>query len=286
MLLHRCSRVVTKGSPAFGLMHQYTRRKPTSAASQFVRCLSAHGKPPPHKHIIPPMPPRPSMTVIEPPIRSRPFRPYKGSGKVPPLRKKVILNNSVGLNEYGSYPVQAVQVAQSIDIVKVISKVFATKNARKMMERLSVVVQLPRDDTHDSDRFIAVFRFGSVVFFNVAPREIGDFVQKIKSCSSQPVLTGNEIKENFCVHVQPEIIEEQRVTTGEYCIVQELNMKSVDVISNVMAQSIALDFYNDTVDELLANFEVINQKVTGTGNLTTVDRDKMFRAVARNNRGR
>lgn len=283
MLLHRCSRVVTKGSHAFGLMHQYTRRKPTSAASQFVRCLSADGKPPPHKHIIPPMPPRPSMTVIEPPIRSRPFRPYKGSGKVPPLRKKVILNNSVGLNEYGSYPVQAVQVAQSIDIVKVISKVFATKNARKMMERLSVVVQLPRDDTHDSDRFIAVFRFGSVVFFNVAPREIGDFVQKIKSCSSQPVLTGNEIKENFCVHVQPEIIEEQKVTTGEYCIVQELNMKSVDVISNVMAQSIALDFYNDTVDELLANFEVINQKVTGTGNLTTVDRDKMFRAVARNN---
>jgi uncharacterized Rmd1/YagE family protein len=72
--------------------------------------------------------------------------------------------------------------------------------------------------------------------------------------------------------------------TGEYCVVQELNMKSVDVISTVMAQSVALDSYNDTVDELLSNFEVINGKVMeGTGNLTTIDRDKMFQAVARNN---
>ena len=60
-------------------------------------------------------------------------------------------------------------------------------------------------------------------------------------------------------------------------------MKSVDVISSIMAQSVALDAYNDTVDELLANFEKINQSVTSTGNLRPVDRDKMFRAVARNN---
>ena len=55
------------------------------------------------------------------------------------------------------------------------------------------------------------------------------------------------------------------------------------MISNVMAQSVALDSYNDTVDELLADFETINTKVTLEGNLTPVDRKKMFRAVAQNN---
>lgn len=71
--------------------------------------------------------------------------------------------------------------------------------------------------------------------------------------------------------------------TGDYCIVPSLDMKSVDVISNIMAQSVALDAYNDTVDKLLSDFENINNKVTVEGNLTTVDRDKMFRAVAENN---
>lgn len=198
--------------------------------------------------------------------------------------KRRVAQTPMSLQKHGSYPVQAVQVAQSIDIPRVVNKVFATKAARKMMERLSVVVQLPRDEHNDSISFVAVFRFGPVVFFNVSPRDISNFVERIKKCSSDPALSGTELRENFCVHVQPELpLEGQDVVTGEYCIVQELNMKSVDVISNVMAQSVALDSYNDTVDELLGNFERINHQVTGTGDLTTVDKDKMFRAVARNN---
>jgi uncharacterized Rmd1/YagE family protein len=194
--------------------------------------------------------------------------------------------------EHGSYPVQAVHLAQSIDLAQVISKVFATRGVRRMMERLSVVIQLPpppqqqtfADDKHPL-RFVAIFRFGSAVFFNVNPRDVADLLCRLKACSKDPYLSGNERKENFCVHVQPEMPDdEEDVVTGEYCVVPELNLKSVDVISNVMAQSVALDSYNDTVDELLANFELINDKViAGDEKLTAVDRDQMFRAVARNN---
>ncbi|KAL3938700.1 MAG: hypothetical protein SGBAC_006433, partial [Bacillariaceae sp.] len=185
---------------------------------------------------------------------------------------------------HGTYPIQAVHIAESIDIPKVISKVFSTKSARKMMERLSVVVQLPRDEQHPSYRFIAVFRFGPVVFFNVSPREIATFVNQIKKCSVEPFLHGNEPRESFCVHVQPEVpLHREKMVTGEYCIVQELNMKSVDVISSVMAQSIALDSYNDMVDDLLGQFERLNKKVTSTGSLQATERDSLFRTVARNN---
>lgn len=157
-----------------------------------------------------------------------------------------------------------------------------------MMERLSVVIQLPQEqgfgDGEKPVRFVAIFRFGSAVFFNVSPRHVADLLGRLKACSKDPYLSGNERKENFCVHVQPEIPEDDDVVTGEYCVVPELNLKSVDVISNVLAQSVALDSYNDTVDELLANFELINDKViAGDEKLTTADRDQMFRAVARNN---
>jgi uncharacterized Rmd1/YagE family protein len=236
--------------------------------------------------------------IIEPPIRSRPFRNFRGAGgaaRLPQVRKppaptprRVVLQSSGDSQNYGSYPVQAVQVAQSINLAQVISKVFATRGVRRMIERLSVVVQLPPEqnfgDEKQSPRFVAVFRFGPAVFFNVSPRDTADLLWRIKECGKDPYLSGNERKENFCVHVQPGIPEDDEVVTGEYCLVEELNLKAVDVISNVMAQSVALDSYNDTVDELLAKFETINDKVTsGEGALTTADRDQMFVAVARNN---
>ncbi|KAL3910957.1 MAG: hypothetical protein SGARI_001877 [Bacillariaceae sp.] len=202
-----------------------------------------------------------------------------------------------------------------------------------MMERLSVVVQLkPPLETENMDtapRFVAVFRFGSVVFFNVAPKDVADLLWDIKQFANSPVLSGNEQREQFCVHVQPGLYDEvvhvdegqpqqqstttfnsnsstapdiEDIVTGDYCVVQELNMKAVDVISNVMAQSVALDSYNDTVDSLLQEFEQINKAVvardsntswfssmraltkqSSNNNEPVLDRDKLFRAVALNN---
>ncbi|KAG7348419.1 ACR COG1723 YagE family protein [Nitzschia inconspicua] len=264
-----------------------------------------------------------STTVIEPHIRTRPFRHFRGPTggspatlrRPPPTTKRVVLNNPqhhiktphVSLTEHpheegGSYPVHAYHVAQSIDLAKVISKVLATKSVRKMMERLSIVVQLEPQAEDTAARFVAVFRFGSVVFFNVPPRERADLLWEIKHHALSPVLSGNEQKEKFCVHVQPNLNHpdsavgtpddsaaaedeetEPEIVTGDYCVVQELNMKAVDVISNVMAQSVALDSYNDMVDELLVDFERINKAVVVDGNLAALHREKMFRAIALNN---
>jgi uncharacterized Rmd1/YagE family protein len=211
-------------------------------------------------------------------------------------------------SSFGTCPVQAFHAAHKIDLAAVVSKVFAQSGIRKMMERLSVVIQLPatspvarspppqlplplnlQHPNSPKSRFVVVFRFGAV-----------DLLHKIKQHSREPVLSGVERKENFCVHIQPDYdpLEEQlhshhhngeggdpptKVVTGEYCVVQELNMKSVDVISNILAQSVALDAYNDTVDDLLANFSYINGTVQGRGSLTAIQRDSLFRTVAQNN---
>jgi len=215
-------------------------------------------------------------TVIEPTVRGKPF-----PKKEKPHTRRIFVDNSspndVRIASSGSYPVIAIQVARSIDLSRVISKVFCHKGIRKMRERLSVVAQLNASGT---TQFVAVFRFGSVVFFNVSPKDINSLVEEIKGISTGSL--DKERKDRFCVHVQSptDVVDE---VTADYCIVPELNMKSVDVISNVMAQSVALDAYNDTVDALLADFERINHKVTLEGNTSAIDRDKLFRAVAQNN---
>ena len=50
-----------------------------------------------------------------------------------------------------------------------------------------------------------------------------------------------------------------------------------------MAQTVALDSYNDTVDELLANFGKINSTVTKTGSFSAADKTFLFKTVAQNN---
>lgn len=256
-------------------------------------------------------------TIIEPPVRTRPFRHFRGPAanlrRLAPTTKRVVVNQFYQAaaarprsGEHGSYPVKAVHAAQSIDLARVIANVFLARSERRMMERHSVIVQLRPDERDEAARFVAVFDFGSVVLFNVAPRDEADLLWQIKQFAAGPVLSGSERKEKFCVHVQPDFgtttsggnggggvgvggvhhdrDSDEDVVTADYCVVQELNMKAVDVISNVMAQSVALDAYNDTVDELLDHFEGINKKVmSGEGGLTTSDRDKMFRTVAQNN---
>lgn len=298
-LLH-IGRRLTNRTATTATLTQVTNRNFSSNAVENSR---THESPAPahsegYPHILPTIqeysPPN-RRTIVEPPVRSRPFRPHRGTAaRLPNIRKapsparRFVLQSSEHPRGVGAYPVQAIHVAQSIDLAQVISKVFATRGVRRMMEKLSVVVQLPNDpqlalEDRQAGRFVAVFRYGSVVFFNVSPRDMADLVWRIKQCTKDPCLAGNERKESFCVHVQPELPEEDDVVTAEFCVVQELNLKSVDVISNIMAQSVALDTYNDTVDELLGQFEEINGKVTGEGNLSALDRDQLFRAVARNN---
>jgi uncharacterized Rmd1/YagE family protein len=87
--------------------------------------------------------------------------------------------------------------------------------------------------------------------------------------------------------VQPSTAEASEVAgaavTGDHCVVPELDMNGVAVISTIMAQTVALDSYNDTVDGLLANFAEINATVAKTGQFTPSHKDFLLRTVAQNN---
>ncbi|KAL7520329.1 hypothetical protein ACHAWX_005055, partial [Stephanocyclus meneghinianus] len=161
---------------------------------------------------------------------------------------------------------------------------------RHVFGRTNIIIQLspPPPDCPSSlapsvPRYVAIYRFGSVVFFNVTTKEASKLLEQIKKHSVDPIAVGFERKEFFEMGLQPHLETATGRITADRAMVRELDMNTVGVVSNIMGQTVALDWHNDTVDELLANFSNINSTVERTGSFTSMERHMLFQVVARNN---
>lgn len=185
--------------------------------------------------------------------------------------------------------VRSVHGAQTFDVVKILSKVFGRDRdlnpVRHTFGKTSLVVQLKPLAPDEPFRFVAVYRFGSVVFFNMTARDAANLLQSIKKYGTKSIAPGFERRENFGVVIQPHYPVEDidHVVTGDYCVVESLDMNSVSVIANIMAQTVALDSYNDIAEELLESFSTINSTVKQSGKFTEMEISSLFRVVAQNN---
>ena len=196
-----------------------------------------------------------------------------------------------------------------------------TPAIRHMFGRTSVIIQLPptvkvkdddEDPDHDNDhnhdnenendaaepassnsadeffhsepmpRYVAIFRFGSIVFFNVSPKDASFIQDKVKKYSVDPVARGFQRKEHFEIAISPKM-ESIAHVNADFATVKELDINSVAIISRIMGQTVAFDSYNDTVDELLATFASINSKVKKTGKFSAMQTESLFKVVAQNN---
>jgi len=193
--------------------------------------------------------------------------------------------------ESSSVRVKSIHAAQTLNVINILSKVFGARSffsaANHVFGKNSLIVQLRPTVNNGIDevtpRYVAVYRFGSVVFLNVSPRDASTMLQSIKKHGTEPISPGFERDENFEVIVDPNLQEMDHVVNGDFCVVQKLDMNATAVISNIVAQSVALDSYSDIVDELLARFTAVNSSVTKTGNFTNMEKESLFRIVSQNN---
>lgn len=144
-----------------------------------------------------------------------------------------------------------------------------------------LIVQLPSLD-QGQPRFVAMFNFGSIVFFNVSEQDIAQVLDKSKLYSKNPIPRGLERKEFFELAIAP-YMRNEAYTNSVCAVVKNMNVRNVSIVSNIMAQTVALDSHNDTVDELLSTFESINDTVRTTGNFTSLEKKQLFKIVAQNN---
>jgi uncharacterized Rmd1/YagE family protein len=210
----------------------------------------------------------------------------------------------------GRVRVRSVQTASSIDVVAVLNKVFGggardtpypekhpladffatSPPLRHVFGRTNIIIQLspPPSDGHPSlslsvPRYVVVYRFGAVVFFNLTTKESSRLLEQIKKYSANPIPIGFERREHFEVALHPQLETATGKITSDRALVKELDMNTVGIVSNIMGQTVALDWYNDTVDELLARFSSVNSSVERTGSFTNVERNTLFQVVAKNN---
>lgn len=210
------------------------------------------------------------------------------------------------VNSMKEVRVQSIHVSQTIDLVAALSKVFKKhKNFMAVKHHFGkncLIVQLPSEGHNTANfgedvvsRFVAIFRFGSVVFFHVSDNDRKFILKNIKgltsstspSSNTHKVMMGLERREFFQIVIQPSIgqvqPQQEEVVQQDYVVIDALNIDSVAVISTIMAQTVALDTYSDIVDGLLSNFDKINSSVKDTGTFSAMDREALFKAIAQNN---
>jgi uncharacterized Rmd1/YagE family protein len=110
------------------------------------------------------------------------------------------------------------------------------------------------------DQLLYVFDFGALVFVNVpaAEREllVGTFDAKLTHEPHPP------LRESFLVEVRPGA----SVEVGfDRVVVPEIASSSLDVIATVLAQSVAIDYYDEDVQEILDRIGHVARAVARKG---------------------
>lgn len=71
--------------------------------------------------------------------------------------------------------------------------------------------------------------------------------------------------------------------TPEAIQLQQLDLKNIQVISQVLAVSVALDYYGSLVERMMEQFTTINREMKETLNLKRINNAELLRLVAENN---
>lgn len=209
-------------------------------------------------------------------------------------------------------PMIASHVAQTIDLMALQTKKdFGNIPVARIFPygKNTLVIEMKSVENDASPRLAAIFRFGSIVCLNLSSTQIEELIETILSehCMD-PVSKRSTRTEDYGVVIDCSKQRLEDVVTGDYCIVSKLTTDGFAVMSQILAQTVALDAYNDTVDDLLANFtrgkhayvplfgtygvvEIqltlclapVNNSVNKNGQLSATDRQFLFKTVARNN---
>lgn len=86
----------------------------------------------------------------------------------------------------------------------------------------------------------------------------------------------------YIVHVVPELATWSQLEP-EFIRLQTLDLRNMQVIAQVLAQSVALDYYSSHVERTLETFCSMNLEMVETASSAGVDKNVLLRLVAENN---
>jgi uncharacterized Rmd1/YagE family protein len=143
------------------------------------------------------------------------------------------------------------------------------------LQRDSVTISL------DADSYMVAYGYGSVVFFNYKP-DYANLLRLVKEHSVEAVEAPRS--DDFAVAVQPDLEEWSSLKPGTDCIVvQQLDLNNLLVISGVLAQTVALEYFEKRVENMLALFTKLNSDLEQHKGKFNMKNSHLFKLVAENN---
>ncbi|CAH9096672.1 unnamed protein product [Cuscuta epithymum] len=127
--------------------------------------------------------------------------------------------------------------------------------------------------------YMVVFQYGSAVLFNVDDEEAECYLQRVRRYASGLLLEMK--KDDYAVKEKPSLVEDME-GRPDYIVLKNVDTDSIRVISSVLGQSIALDYFVSQIDGMVEEFANINREMERTGNFT-MDRKKLFQLVGKAN---
>jgi uncharacterized Rmd1/YagE family protein len=176
-----------------------------------------------------------------------------------------------------SISVKAYFVARGIDIVKVLSAAYPSYKQEFQTKSITITV----DPT--LNQYVSIFKYGSVVFFNIDDVTQQEHLKKIKDSSVvAPIDPSLQHTDEYRLLIHDEL-DKPSIIKATHTNIRSLDSNNVTIVSTVMAQTVALDYYAVVVDKMLENFMAINQKIENKGNFNALDQKGLYKLIANNN---
>ncbi|MFS8031788.1 hypothetical protein Hanom_Chr17g01550071 [Helianthus anomalus] len=138
------------------------------------------------------------------------------------------------------------------------------------------------EENSSSHSYVVVFQYGSAVLFNVEDHEVESYLSIIKRHASGSVLKDSERRNDDYVIKEKPLLPEDMQGGPDYMVLKNLDIDSIRIISSVLGQSIALDYFVSQVDGMVKEFTDINRMMEKTGTFT-MERKKLFQLVGKAN---
>lgn len=120
----------------------------------------------------------------------------------------------------------------------------------------------------DAESYFFIFRFGSVIFFNIDPTRQTAIIERIKMLIGQKpdMLTSDE----FAVEVKAN----EKCSVGfERATLDKLNIERIELLALILAQSTALEYFENRVEDLIRRTADIGQILQQRGRLVRSSRE-------------
>lgn len=108
-------------------------------------------------------------------------------------------------------------------------------------------------------KFVVLFRYGLAVFWNLTQAEINKFLKKVKPYSRE------EFEEPFTEDLKVTTRQKKDSVDSDGIELKTLNNEKIVLISEAIARSVALDYFEYASDEILQEFEEVTVALSQTG---------------------